>query len=668
MTTQRNHQYFVTFFNRIHIFFFVFLCSLFIGDGIQRGNDVFWAICTLSTIPLWEGILAKRTYAYTHSILYGVLSISFITSAVLSWDSGYSLSTLMRFITAYIWCTRFATITKDERDHIINGIIMTVITVSTVGLYVFLVPTVRPILPLFSVFGTPSGHFPFVYITLPFLPILFTHMYQSKTIRSYIASGIALISVILSFSRLALVAMAMYTGWHAWKYRKRRYALTIAIGSMLLASVILFFMYWVNTVPSLRQTIVPHILEPYVIKNPLAIEPRLRFIQEGFEGLRRSPFFGTGPGTFSLVSKQFASTIHDISDYSHALWLSLLTETGTIGSVLVFILLATTIHFHKTKHIPIQADYIAALALLFGLSCAQSSIDHYPVLILGAIFIGASGMLVVHKSPKPSRLRIGLLCLLGLYTISWIGSDFATFNNQFTLAYMLAPYRESKTIQLLQSSRDISPRLVQSVYLFHPHNGTISLVLAKHTQDFSLWKTRMGKAMRESPSDRSIQSEYLLGIATHSSPTDSCEAIRMLIHIESLPCMQAPVISFFQSNIYPSMIPLWNNPVGPSRFLYVLGLQLLRDKDAVPIAISLWTTARDLAPQWGFFHIELASLVATYNDQPSAAIPTFVSCLSSPSESAREACQMYIDGRLKLLPPGSQYNEIMAIPMLLPSK
>jgi hypothetical protein len=574
----------------------------------------------------------------------------------------------MRLVTAYLWYTRFASITKDERVHVIHGITATVITVTSVGLCALLVPAIRQTLPIFSVFGTPAGHFPFVYITLPFLPILFTHMYHSKSIRSYSISGIALLSVVLSFSRIALAGMAIYTGWYAWKYPKYRGAKTIAITASIGAVAILVFMYWANTLSPLRKTVIPYMLAPYVIKNPLTVEPRLQFIREGFEGVKRSPLFGTGPGTFSLVSRQFASTIYDISDYSHALWLTILTETGLVGTILVIMLIAITVYVHKTKHLPIQADHLAAIALLFGLSCVQSSIDHYPVLILGAMLIGMSGISVVHHKPKQSRMHIGLLCLLGLYIASWIGSDIATFNRQFTLAYMLAPYRKTKTVQLLQSSHDTSPRLLKSVSLFHPHNGTISLALARQTQNFLLWKTRMNKAMQESPSDRSIQSEYLLGIATHSSPTASCEAIRMLIHIESLPCMQAPVISYFQSNIYPAMIPLWNNPIGPSRFLYVLGLQLIQYKDATPVAISLWTTARDLAPQWGYFHIELASVVASYNNQPSAAIPTFVACLSSPSPSAREACQMYIDGRLKLLPPGSQYNEIMAIPMLLPSK
>ncbi len=262
--------------------------------------------------------------------------------------------------------------------------------------------------------------------------------------------------------------------------------------------------------------------------------------------------------------------------------------------------------------------------------------------------------------PRRSVGVLPILCILGLYAISWIGSDIALCYRNASF-YKLAPYRLSAALEYIHSSKRLTDQDVHFILLFHPWNAKIALAMAQRTQTEAVWQKWMQRAMREHPSDTSIPATYIETLATAAPAPDSCTGIRLITESPDLPCMDYIFLPLFKTREYLAIIPLLNGPFGQSKFLYALGRLELKNYDAIPAIIALWTRARDLAPQWGYFHIEVASLIAYYHNQnQQEAAPTLRACLSN--KDARALCQKYLSDPSHLTDPGFWNREILEIP------
>src|SRR6185369_322074 len=93
------------------------------------------------------------------------------------------------------------------------------------------------------------------------------------------------------------------------------------------------------------------------------------------------PFFGTGPGTYYLVSKQFEQAPSQYSWFAHNFVLQQIVEIGIIGTVLFSFLLITIIRpafiaiFFKNNHNSHAYYLISGLILIFANSLFDYNMD-----------------------------------------------------------------------------------------------------------------------------------------------------------------------------------------------------------------------------------------------------------------------------------------------------
>lgn len=658
--------------NRVNIFFFILLLSLSAADGPQSGSDIFWPIVTLISIPLWEWTSDRRNATATEITLWMMALGSIIASTVFSWSPGFSVSSFIRLLTGFIWMKRFSSLTRREYAEFPTILSVFTICATILSAVPLMIPQLRQALPAFTLIGTPSGHLPIVYITLPLLAVI---LFSPQPRRSFIIRfgiGAAIMSIYISFSRTALFLSAAIFGISMYTKRQKKIPTALAAGLMVLALSTLAGLYWITTLPErqLQNLPLPAALRVYMVKNTLSTDPRLAFIREGVTALRTSPYFGTGPGTFSLVSKQFARSQNEVSDYAHNVWLEMLTEVGLIGTISFLWLtgyyvmryrMITKNDSEKRSTSSDRTGYLIGIILLLGFGTVQSSFHHYPVWIIFMCLVGLTTVsFSEHRiAQRVSRITVTTI-ILCLYALSWIGSDLATVFRHPTMALTLAPYREIKALQRIGANTSISASARARILTMHPHSARVDIALADKTNEFMDWEQWFTKAIHAYPSDTSMQTAYLSRIARTAGPDVTCTAIRTLTQSPELPCMDETVINILRSPKFLDLVPLWNGPGGSSKFLYAVGLSLLNDQKETLSAITFWARARDLAPQWGYFHLELASLVAQYNGTTNAAVPTLLSCLNY--NETRVQCQGYLNDLSELPRPGSWSTSIMAIP------
>lgn len=641
---------------RLHIFLIIYIGSLFVGDGIQHVSDIYWPIATLLTWPLWKH---NNNTLKSPSFLTLALIAGLLTSSIFSISPGYSITALMRLLVFSVWVSRFQGLHPKERNIMPQIAVFLLMVATLANAVAYLIPSFTP--PNFSLIGSLSGHHRIIYVSVPLLAIvLFSRQKMSKALfLAAIIIGVA--GILASFSRTALIITGILLFAYAIRNIDTRPVMLMLLGNACLFGFVLLATSQ-QLFPSYNNRI-PEKLRPYVIKNPIRIEPRHAFAKQSIQALSRSLVFGTGPGTFSLVSKRYAAHQDHVSDYAHNIVLTVLTETGIIGTLLVIALIITTAKTLKKRDKTIEnTPYtLAALSILL-FSLVQSSLHHYPVLILLSMCLGILTTRPVkipkYRAPQPS---IVVFVLLLFFTLSWIGSDIATLVHHPAASYRIAPYRKTKALHLIRSTAPTSPRLNAFLYRMFPQDADIHIASATTASDSAIWQKHMTRAIFLYPSNKSLQTAYLTKLAKTHSPNDVCRALRSLTENETLPCTHEHVISVIQSSEFSDMLPLWNAQEGPSKLFYFMGLLLYRDNH-IAHAIHFFTLARDLAPNWGQFHIELASIVAKHNNNPHTAIPALLTCRSYPT--ARAQCDDYFQNPSVLPDPGTFADEILAIPRI----
>lgn len=652
---------------RVPVFFLLLVASLGLSDAPQNAADLYWPLMTVITVPLWEavsGIAVGRTL----TALTLLAAAASAVSTLLSWSPAVSITSLMRIVVGLLWLRRFCMIGPRERDRIpvYFGAVMSILAASALVTYV--IPASRAAMPPFSLLSSPSGHLTSVYFALPIL--IFLMLIPERRTIFYRTAGTLLsaILVLVSFSRAAILAGAVFFGVMAGRKDWKPATKILSVSACLLLFSTAVFLIWIPTMPpDFRTRIpVPAALSAYVSKDTLTDNPRIAFIRESVAGFAASPMWGTGPGTFGLVSQRYAKSQYAITAYVHTALIGLLAETGLAGTTItaVLIVYATVLVYASRKKWHRDTPAFAAMlgAMLF-LSMVHPVFSHYPVLLITIACIGCilgpAG--IRHRSPAP--LVAVMVALLVLYSASWIGSAALLSRNLTALAFYAAPYRRDVALTALRAPGPLPRSLRAHILALYPKDSGMLMALAGTEPDDAIKNRLMERAISAYPTDTAIQTRYLTHITATQSPARVCDAIRSLSDSPEIPCDDAAFAALVRTDTFRSLLQLWNGPWGNAKFLYEAGLSLERTGTDPSNVARLWAAARDLAPQWGYFHIELAAQIARINGTQQAAVPVLLSCLSHPEPAAQ--CNGYLTDLARLPAPGYWEPEILAIPDVL---
>lgn len=363
-----------------HFFFGIFFgflsIGLFLGDGKQPLIDTLASVVIISLYIFARYYLSKqRSLPNLITMIWGMNLLYFVIRTIFSDSVAYSITTSMRMVMAYLIFTLFYEYSKDHwQQYLIKSLIIFSLIAIGSGFFLIIFPQYSLMLPLMNLLYANYGHNHLSNILVVVYPIALLSLLKSQSRKSFFLSLsyflLVIFAFILSFSRGALLLVGLYTlfqvGIHNKKHFKKRYAFVLSIGFLLTLSIIVFSKLTIYN-PQLTTNVPKSWLERQLYKPLLNEEGRIKYWKQAWEGFKERPLFGSGPGTFYLVSKRYQQAPNQYSWFAHNFILQTLSELGIVGCSFLVALLMTIILslWSYTHYLLISSIFLIMLNSLF---------------------------------------------------------------------------------------------------------------------------------------------------------------------------------------------------------------------------------------------------------------------------------------------------------------
>lgn len=649
--------------------------SLFLPDGKQAGIEVYWAgILSLLFFLAWRK--RKKLNAMPRWLLlaWGAVLAGHILSSFFSASLGYSVNSLLRLMIGFASFSLFFAISSPRvAKHFTNGLLAIAALASSTSVLLLLFPTIAQHLPAMNLIFSRSGHNRVVYLLVLAFPLVLSHPFL------LILSAIA---ISLSFSRgawLVLIGYILVASLRAAKQPLR----TVLYAVLLLFSTLLVTTQAISLLPNeaKENLTLPAVVRHLTLKYTPVEELRPAYWQQALKGLSDRPLWGSGPGTFPLVSRRFQEKPNTSSWFAHSFPLQTLAELGILGSIPLFLLFFLLIrHIFRRKWSPGLLDGVL-LTLLY--SMFETNLDHLPILVLlwsslGLLAGFQSGS--QHAASRTSAWRGVILSTAILVVFSGISLVGALLwqRGQFSASFSLTPFLTQRTesyfLLLDDTGRLASPREGKLAELFHRENPDILMQLARigeKTREYNVAKEYYDRAVKGDQLNLLLLRKYLSFLLDQKDDKEAGRIFSSLVArvVAAVPITEElPSIDFQRPTTIHGLAENINllssngdPPMTLAKLLYVLGLDTLTaDPETTR---RLWQTARLLSPQWEYFHTELAGLsYYIFKDQITAKqILTDCQKYEYPAVS----CRFYGQDVHRLKTPGHWREHVLSIPRII---
>jgi len=644
----------------------LFFTFLFLSLIIPQNGDLliesYWAVA-LITLFLVSSIRSKqgiRLPRFVSLLWIGVL-ISLIISTFAGRSIAASIPTILRYLEGFAtFALAFATAQNPKQ-------IMTKFLRfgwALIGLFIALL-----LLPIHAIQQNGviaiNGHHPIAYYLLFLTPLFLWEAKHMK--RHFIRMVIPVITLIISGARGALAIITLFlirqepppTTWKKATF----------VGIIVTICFVLACMTWASQLPFIQQQKLTR-QYPFIrlsIKET-GIPERLEYAKQALFAVADSPLLGHGPGTFPLLSRQFESKSGMYSRYAHSFILETIAENGIAGSISIILLfgyIVTSLLHQLTR----ANDKTGISALTWGvlLTLLYSTFEtNFNVTSLWLLWWAAVGFLLKNVGGKQRewRLPVPLITfILTLFTGSYFASLLCSALRLPTLAIITGPYRKDFLIQTLRTD--------SNTLSFFTHSPLTHFY--KKDPDILALQMRYTEAIALDPYNVTYPNQYLRKLLDQKNYTEVKATLCRLITLYApIPapalCMYIEKPSFSQYLKTPSGLraPLdhLEGEAGVAKFLYAIGLSLSQQSWDMSGTLLFWTSARDSAPEWGHFHLELASLQYYWLHDEDQAERTLESCMKY--DAPRPSCIEMARTLTKLFYPGTLLYDIAAIPNSIP--
>lgn len=443
------------------VLFFIFLfLSLFIGDGKQPFVDVWWAlgILTMYGVRYYQrGKLDLQHLPRSIGFVWIILIVYYIILTPFSDSAGYSTSATIRLIEGYLVYVMFLTLALDSQnqepsdsrkqtvDSFTKGLLVTG-AVATLASFVFLAfPSLARALPPMNLLYANYGHNHLAGLLLFMFPVAIGAVEKKKNIWVIGALGLFSVGFILTFARGAWILLVFYVLFLVVRNKStttRRVGLLVtAAATLALLGVSLISL----KEPTHRVGFVGQLVRQ-AQKTTLFEDNRWEYWRQSIEAIKERPLFGSGPGTFYLLSRRLQSRPDNWSWFAHSFPLQTAAETGLVGLFLFSILMFFIVKGGLQKNLLWRG---ALLILLY--SSYEFSLDYASVWIVLCATLGVLARRQDHQiNPRQNTMIYGALIVLGAFYISSLGSLAATALNNNNLGFYLAPYDKKAALGFLQ--------------------------------------------------------------------------------------------------------------------------------------------------------------------------------------------------------------------------
>jgi len=248
-----------------------------------------------------------------------------------------------------------------------------------------------------------------------------------------------------------------------------------------------------------------------------------------------------------------------------------------------------------------------------------------------------------------------LFSLLNLHSFSFFAKKSLPLLSQTEIRKLL----DDKDLSLSMEKRNIiafffrgDPEILSSLCKYDTRKNPINAEETCH------------EAQRLDSQNISTFKEYLSILFSQNSPKVVANKLREFSLIEDgedLPFTHPSILQLL-SPIFFMAMPTQATKVSEykSQLYYLLGLSVMDNHPK--ITEQFWTAARNLSPDWGYFHEELASLHYYILGDKQKSREILIAC--QRNKFAAEQC---IIDRNQIHIPGFYKNQIEEIPVLIPS-
>lgn len=457
--------------NTLITMFFVFLAiSLFLGDGKQPLIDIFAAV-NISALAIYTLLTqrAKHTLPPKMQMAWVLLIGYYVIRSIFSDSVGYSVSTTLRLLMAYVTFYLFyCYINRNQLLHFTNYLIgLCVFAIG--GAFLFIIfPRLTINVPATNLLYATYGHNHLASLLLFGLPLIVSRLTQKLTILNLILFTLFLVGFIFSLGRGVFFLLMFYFGYLYFKSIKTQ---TLGkrlfyLGFTALFGVVLAITFFLTAQPANPTTTKNFSWLQRQLYKPGLLTARSGYWQQAWDGFKTDPFFGHGPGTFYLLSKRFQNAPNSYSYFAHSWPLETLSETGLVGialwSLLLFLIAKQLTNLHNS-HLTTynKSQLFIGVILTFLYSFFDFNLNFIVIWLLFWAMIGSLSTEPVKNdyiSSAPLFLKFSIAFITIFYLLSGSGLILsktqaprqkmwmfylAPFDAQFTLTYLQALSRSS---------------------------------------------------------------------------------------------------------------------------------------------------------------------------------------------------------------------------------
>jgi len=426
---------------------------------------------------------------------------------------------------------------------------------------------------------------------------------------------------------------------------------------------------------------VPNAVLPKMDKNVDGASSRFEYFRQAFVAIKERPVFGSGSGTFILQSKRLQNKPDAYSRHAHNFLLEQLTEVGLVGTVLVLLIAVWCLmriwQIYRKAH---RKEQIVLVTLIFSvlLQTLNASMDFsLNYFIVFALYCSFVAVILSFEKPdgdfKSIFNTLSISACVIIIMIFYIGTNLCITGllKKMPFAFSCCLLSEYASLGLLEKSQEpVSESSLATIYTLHRDN---SLLLAQMGPRF------LRQASLSDPKNFATQKKYfqfLLENKDYEKVGPQLQFISQRMVLDSMETTSSGelvrknnlkralvAVNFLDPSLVKAyslvdikIIDDTNDPsLAFAKYYYLLGLETRTENP--DLTKTLWSVAMQLAPDWSYFPVELASLYYQ-EDEYTEEIKILNAC--AKNDNARNHCESTSFSTMQM--PGYFRDDILRMP------
>lgn len=608
-----------------NLVFFLSLLFLFLLPFWDGGTN-FLAKIAILILPLplfllgltrgefrWENLPRGIVWFCLFFLLFAAASVIFSTSQIFSIPDFFQLLAFFLFFFLFLLTPK-----KNTREFTFGLVAVTALVLSFLSLVYLLPQVAKPTSGMNLVYAT-YGHSHLADYLVLAIPLVFALFLASPRGKVKILWGFFLVflllSLVLTFSRGAFLVLPPVILLLIFLFRPKPISEKLFGGFLVLIPLGILFLILLLSLSSLgleaKLAEPQHWLVKQLVKPEFQAK-RLDFWQQAVQGFLARPWFGFGWGTFELVALRFQKQTLGWSNFAHNFYLQVLAEAGIFAllSFLGFLFFSLRRLWRSVVQDKRNPFLVGGLGAILA-SSLHSFFDydwHFPAIFL--TFLLLIGTLVGKKSAgiatgatRGGRLKwglVGLAFMVFLFGQTQLVGEYFYQKRDYQKALIFSPW---PAVRVRQIGDKVSSE------------GQLQRILALSSQDPSMhyWVARryysLGQ-LEKATYHYQKAIEYNLWGNYHLYP----QLIKLYNQLDKKKEKEQFYRFLAEQLKKNDTLP---PEVALGKIFYFIGEDYLKE-EKVEEVIFWWEKAAGAAPEWSYFHLELASFMIQKGDKEGA--------------------------------------------------